>query len=270
MAQTWFEVVDLEPGVRAIGESLHDENVACFLIEGAERAVLVDAGTGIGDLRALVDLLTALPVTLLVSHGHWDHIGSAAQFADGEILVHRLEADRLREGVDNERMRRFIAPEFMLGPAPEGVDLERLTIPGVEPTGFVADGDVIDLGGRMLEIIEAPGHSPGLLALLDRRSGALFTTDAIYGGSLYAHLAGVDFPAYVESAARLGALQAVTRNVYPSHNARRLEPEILGCVDRAFREVAHGRVADVVEGNVARHRFDGFSILRPTGTGGTQ
>lgn len=266
MAHPWFTATDLEPGVRAIGESLHDENVASFLVEGDRRALLIDTGTGIADLREVVAGLTALPVTLLISHGHWDHIGSAARFAGEEILVHPLEADRLRAGVPNDRMRRYVAPETMLGPAPEAFDPERLEIAGVEATGVVSDGDVIDLGGRSLEVIHVPGHSPGLLALLDRASGALFTTDAIYGGSLYAHLPGVDFPAYVASVARLGALEPLVRNVYPSHNSRRLEPAILGRVDRAFREVAGGREPDLVEKGAARHIFDGFAILRPAET----
>ena len=267
MEREWFEVVELEPGVHAIGESLHDENVACFLVEGRDRAALIDAGTGIGDLRGLVEELTSLPLTLVISHSHWDHVGSVSRFSGwAEVLVHPLEASRLRAGVPNERMRSYVGGDHLRGAPPAGLDLDRIEITGVDPDGYLDDGSIVDLGGRTLEVLHVPGHSPGLLALLDRDSGALFTTDAVYGGSLYAHLPGVDFPGYVETARRLGALEPEIRNVYPSHNERRLEPAILGRVDRAFREVADGRRPDAIEGEVARHRFDGFSILRPAGT----
>ena len=264
LAQGWFHVRELEPGVHAIEEPLHAENVASFLIQGEDRALLVDAGTGVGDFAAVVAGLTNLPVTLLVSHSHWDHVGCADQFAlDCPVLVHPLEAERLRAGVSNERMREFFAPDQLHGPLPEGTDLESLVISGVEPTGMIEDGDQIDLGGRLLQIVHVPGHSPGLLALLDRESGMLITTDAIYGGALYAHLPGVDFPAYQKSAARLGALEPMIRNVYASHNDRRLDPSILGRVVRAFADIADGREPDAIESDVARHEFDGFSVLRP-------
>jgi glyoxylase-like metal-dependent hydrolase (beta-lactamase superfamily II) len=266
LAGAWFRIRDLEPGVRAIEEPLHDEQVASFLIEGRERALLIDAGGGIGDLLAVVRSLTALPVTLLLSHSHWDHVGSAWQFAGiSDILVHPLESERLRAGVDHAQMREYCALERMRGPFPPGVDAGSLVIAGVEPTAVIGDGDRIDLGGRVLEVIHVPGHSPGLLALLDRTSGALFTTDAVYGGALYAHLPGVDLGAYLETTRRLAELEPDVRNVYPSHNERRLDPEILGRVDRAFREVTAGRPPDERAGGVDRHLFDGFSILLPAG-----
>jgi len=212
LVQGWFRVSEPEPGVFAIDEPLHDERVCSHLILGEDRALLVDTGMGMADLRAVVRSLTDLPVTVLISHAHFDHVGSTADFAgESDILVHPLEADRLRRGVDNGYLRRFLTPDHLLGPLPAGIDPETFAIPGAEPTGAVEDGDVIDLGGRRLEVLHCPGHSPGLLALLDRDSGLLFTTDVIYGGRLYAHLPGVDLPAYRETVGRLAALVPVVR-----------------------------------------------------------
>jgi glyoxylase-like metal-dependent hydrolase (beta-lactamase superfamily II) len=267
LVQGWFRVSEPEPGVFAIEEPLHDERVASYLIVGDERALLVDAGMGVGDLRAVVASLTDRSVTLLVSHAHFDHVGGAWRFAaDGPVLVHPLEADRLRAGTDNAKLRRFMTPEHLLGPLPSGYDLETAAIPGVEPTGFVADGDRIDLGGRVLEVIHAPGHEVGLLALRDRANRLLFSTDVVYAGAIYAHMPGSDLDAYRATMTRLAALAPEIDRIYPAHNERPLAADVLPRIAAALDAAAAGRDADAVDGAAAVHRFDGFSVLVRAGS----
>ena len=120
-----------EAGVFIIEEPLHDERVKSYLIMGEQRAVLLDAGMGIGDLAALVASLTTLPVTLVLSHAHWDHVGSCHAFVgQSDILVHPDQAERLAAGVSPERMRRYVT-QGLLGALPSGFDLERAAIPPV-------------------------------------------------------------------------------------------------------------------------------------------
>ncbi|MCC6313063.1 MAG: MBL fold metallo-hydrolase, partial [Thermomicrobiales bacterium] len=267
--QGWFRVSEPEPGVFAIEEPLHAERVASFLIVGTQRALLVDAGMGVGDLPALIATLTDRPVTLLVSHAHFDHVGSAHRFAGrAPILVHPLEADRLRAGMEAAQIAQFFEPKQLSGRLPEGFSTEGFAIPGVEPTGFAVDGDAIDLGGRAIEIIEAPGHAPGLLALLDRSSGALFTTDAYYDGPLYAHLPGADLVAYRATMRRLAARAPEVSYLDPSHNERPLPPARLEAAAAAFDELAAGRAPDAMEDGAACYEYGDFSILTSVGDGG--
>jgi glyoxylase-like metal-dependent hydrolase (beta-lactamase superfamily II) len=74
--------------------------VNLYLIEGHDRAALIDTGMGIGDLAGACRKLTDKPLWALASHSHWDHVGGLHSFADRRI--HSLEADRLREGYDVE------------------------------------------------------------------------------------------------------------------------------------------------------------------------
>nr|MDP9472148.1 MBL fold metallo-hydrolase [Chloroflexota bacterium] len=109
LVQGWFAVSAPEEGVFTIEEPLHEEQVKSYLVVGSERAILIDTGMGVGDIRTLVADLTDRPVTVVNSHVHWDHIGGNGLFA--EILIHPTEADVLRRGVPNERLRPNFTPD---------------------------------------------------------------------------------------------------------------------------------------------------------------
>src|SRR5512136_2659357 len=81
-ASSWFEIFRVSPGTFALLESRHYEEVISYLIVGETRAVLLDTGMGIGNIRAEVERLTALPVVVVNSHSHYDHIGDNHRFAE--------------------------------------------------------------------------------------------------------------------------------------------------------------------------------------------
>lgn len=254
--QPWFTVRAAEPGIFIIEEPHHEERVKSYLIEGRERAMLLDTGMGVGDLRRLVAGLTSLPVFVVNSHAHWDHIGGDRQFA--EVWIHAAEASALERGVPNERLRRAFAPEHLTGPLPAGVDPRTMTFPPVKPTGLVSDGQRFDLGGRVLEALHCPGHSPGGIALWDRANGALFSTDVAYGGALYVY-DPAELPIYEASLARLAALPDL-RAVYPAHNASPIDPAMLPRMRDGVAAIIGGRQPTGRDGDMARYDFDGFAV----------
>lgn len=263
LVQGWFRVAEVEPGVFVIEEQLHDEQVKSYLIVGSERAVMLDAGTGAGDLPAVVAGLTRLPLALVISHAHWDHVGQAHAFAAAgvPVLVHDEQAAALAAGVGNERVRTFFAPERLTGPLPVGFDLQSATIQPVEGAGRLGEGSVLDLGGRRLEVVLAPGHAPGLLTLLDRDGGLLFSTDAAYSGALYAQMKDSDLAAYRTALVRLAALAPGLRAVYPAHGPAPINPMLLVAMRDGVAAVADGRTPEEVADGVAAHRFAGFTVL---------
>src|SRR6185312_17253583 len=165
----WFEVRPMSDGVIGIGEPGHDEDVKSYLVIGRDLALLFDTGMGIGNIRAVVDGLTQKPVLLVNSHSHWDHVGDDWRF--DRIWVHEAEADALRAGVGNARIRRALAPERLHRPLPEGIDPQSIAIPGVEPERTLSGGERIDLGDREFVVVNTPGHSPGGITLVDERAG---------------------------------------------------------------------------------------------------
>lgn len=257
--QDWFEIEALEPDLWAITEPFHDECVRSHLVIGASHALLIDAGMGVGDLRAVVDELTNLPVTLVNSHAHWDHIGANHQF--GEIAIHQAEAKELAKGYPNARLRSKFAPEHLSGPLPPGFDIETVSIPPSAPSITLSGGERFDLGGRELEVINAPGHSPGGIVLLDRGTGVLFSTDVAYAGALYAFGPDANFADYRRTLAALAALAPSLNAVFPSHNAARIEPAMLVALRDGIGAIAAGRQPDTVRDGVNVHQFQGFSIL---------
>ncbi|HEV2066247.1 MAG TPA: MBL fold metallo-hydrolase, partial [Thermomicrobiales bacterium] len=220
----WFAITEPELGVFVIEEPFHDERVKSCLIVGEARAILLDTGMGVADIREVVDRLTDLPILVVNSHAHWDHIGDNHRFE--EIWIHEAESDALQSGVGNAVLRRWFQPVHLTGPLPDGVSADTINIPPSTPTGTVRDGQVIDTGARLLEVWHCPGHSPGGIVLVDHASGALFSTDVAYAGALYVYGAA-DLPVYQRSLHRLAALAPDLKAVYPSHGESPISPRML-------------------------------------------
>lgn len=261
----WFSVQRLEPGVTMIGEPRHAEDVKSYLVEGTERAALLDTGIGVGDIAALVAELTDLPVTVVTTHAHWDHVGGHRLFDD--VRAPALSHVRLAAGWSDERMARALADDQLRGPLPDGFDRDHAAIPPVGGLGTVRGGDRIDLGGRTLEVIAAPGHCPDLIVLLDRANGILFGTDAVYADALYAQSDESDIPAYRRTLDELVDLIPALRVVYASHGAGPFDPLLIQVMHDAMDAVVAGRVADRTAAGVDRHEFGPFSILVPARVG---
>lgn len=138
----------------------HDEATG-YLITGAERALVIDTMNGYEDVHAVVRTLTDLPVMVINTHGHGDHVYGNIYFDTAYIHP----ADR------KVAESAFAEPEFRAALA--GTNLR--------PAEFrsVQEGDEIDLGGIRLEVFDTPGHTPGSIVLLDRKDRILFTGDTI-------------------------------------------------------------------------------------------
>ncbi|MEI3580641.1 MAG: MBL fold metallo-hydrolase [Acutalibacteraceae bacterium] len=80
VTEDWFEVYRIQPDLYAIYEPGHFQEVISYLITGSEKALLVDTGLGMGNIRKVVEELTSLPVIVMNTHTHFDHIGGNALF----------------------------------------------------------------------------------------------------------------------------------------------------------------------------------------------
>lgn len=256
----WFEVYQVRPGVLAIYEPGQFEEVVSYLISGEERALLFDTGLGIGDIRSVVNTLTDLPVVVLNSHSHYDHIGGNHQFEFIYGPDHPYTRSRM-QGLDHEQVKEAVAPGWIWKPLPAGFDPATFANPGYEIDEFVTEGSVIDLGGRRLEVLLTPGHAPDLLRLLDREQRLLFTGDTFYPAPLYTHIAGSSFTDYRASAYRLAAMAPLVTHLLPGHNQGLLGSEYLVRMADAFDAVAAGE-GDYVETDGNRQfSFENFSII---------
>lgn len=254
----WYDVTHYEDDVVAIAEPGHIEDVKAYLVLGSERSVLVDSCVGFENIRAVVEHYTKGPLTLVNTHGHLDHIGNNWRFE--ERLVHPADADRLRAGLSNEQLGRFLKPEAFSRTPPPGFDPETFFTPGAEPTGFVNDGDMLDLGSRRLRVMHTPGHTPGCISLVDDANGVLLSGDTIHTGAMFAHYEGGSAHEYRDSVHRLDELVPILTSVYPGHSHYPISPGVVSDVAIAFEEIWNGREPDARENGVLRFQFDPFTL----------
>jgi len=258
---SWFEVYQLPNDTFAIYEPYQFQEAISYLVLGSERAALVDSGNGIGNIRAVVDELTDLPVTVLLTHEHPDHFGGAHAFDDVALFDDPRALERVAAGVANDRARRSVTGEQVWQPLPQGVDPETFSVPGIEPKTLLDNGELIDLGGRSLEVIHTPGHSPGSVCYLDRDNRLLFTGDHFYPGPLYAFGATVDINAYIASNDNLAARVGDYDYVLSGHNEPWIESAVIPRVSKAFRTILDGGGEYSEDSDRRRYRFDGFDII---------
>lgn len=269
MVGNWFEVVHFPHGVTMIAEPHHREDVKSYLVEGDRDVAVLDTGMGVGDFAGLVRELSDKDPIVLHSHAHFDHIGASSRFA--RILVHTSEADDLRAGYPAEQFAPWLREPWLPDPSylPEGFVVDGASIAPAAPTGALAQGDAIDLGGRVLEVFHTPGHSPGGITLLDRANRLLFPGDAIYDGPMFAWRPYSDPRAYRVSLRLIAELADLVDVIYPSHNTSPLMPGDAKAMHWAYEEVWRGeKQPDRQEGDKDVFEFEGFSFwLRPNAYG---
>lgn len=150
-----------------------------YVLEGTERAVLLDAGNGFSGLKETVKSLTDKPVSVVLTHGHFDHTGCAAEF--DTCYLHREDEKVLKEGFDKalrpSKMDYF--SRIFETPLAEGERNYLINARLPEKLEYLQDGDILDLGGRSLEVIETPAHTGGSICLLDKKNGYLFSGDTV-------------------------------------------------------------------------------------------
>lgn len=259
----WFEVYRLPGGVYALWEPRQSERVFSYLIVGEKQALLFDSGFGIGHIEEVVHKLTALPVMVLNSHTHYDHVGG--NYAFSKVLG--IDSDYTRNsarGFPNSKMAASLAPGQFCPPLPEGVTQENFVTRPFRVTQTVSDGEIIDLGGRKLEVIATPGHTPDAVCLLDRAHRELFTGDTFYPGSLWLFVPETDLDAYQRSVERIAKLTGVVDVLRPAHNLPEADPKLLERVSPALTEIRSGKITTFTVRSGRRvYQFDGFSITLP-------
>lgn len=217
----WFTIDEVDADTYIISEYKHPEETHCYLICGTERSLLIDTGLGVGNIAEIVERFTDKLVIAAATHIHWDHIGGLQYFS--EFYAHFAELDWLngRYPLPVEAVRKMLAE----GDLPNEFDLENYSIFQGVPSRILNDGDAIELGGRTVEVIHTPGHSPGHMCFWEPRKGYLLSGDLIYKGTLYANYPSTDPVEYLKSVKRLAGLPV--KRLFPAHYSLDAAPELI-------------------------------------------
>jgi glyoxylase-like metal-dependent hydrolase (beta-lactamase superfamily II) len=256
----WFEVYKVVPGVFAIYEPHQAEETIGYLIVGTKQALLFDTGMGIANIRNVVSRLTSRPIVVLNSHTHNDHVGDNWRFPfvyGMDTAFTRANAKGSREDAQAE-----IAPDQICGELPKGFNPKTYATKPWHISLFVHDGFKINLGGRTLEILSTPGHTPDAISLIDRENGFLFTGDTYYPAPIWLYRPETDLDAYVASVKRLAALAPQIKIVLGAHNIPVAQPDVLPRLVDAIQAVRSGKGEVKPEGaGKAMHTLGDFKFL---------
>jgi glyoxylase-like metal-dependent hydrolase (beta-lactamase superfamily II) len=235
--------------------------VISYLILGDKKAVLFDTGMGISDIQKTVQGLTALPVMVVNSHTHNDHVGDNWRFQEINVLAGGGKFSRENAKGSSADSQAELAPGALCGQLPAGFDAKAYATKPFHISHWLHDGEKIDLGGRVVTVIATPGHTPDAVSLLDGGNGLLFTGDTYYPGPIYLYRPETDLDAYVASMEKLVALAPLVKLLLPSHNVPVADPAELARVLDGIKQVRAGKVKPVPYDGKWQYKFEGFSFL---------
>jgi hydroxyacylglutathione hydrolase len=240
----YFVIETIDEGTFAIGEPRYYQGNYSYLLLGKERAILFDAGSGTRDIVPVVRSLTTLPVTVVPSHLHFDHVGALGHFERTALLDDSGLRSRVRDG--RLTLRRY---EFL------GF-LEGLKSPTFRIDDWWAAGSRVDLGGREVRVMATPGHTPTSISLYEERRRQLFVGDFIYPAELYAFLPGASRSTYLETTRRLLEQLDPRTRIFAAHmpeppapvRAPELNISDLQALEQALRGIRAGSLKPVPAG----------------------
>lgn len=240
VSDPWFEVYRPAPGVFAIYEPHQAEETIGYLIVGQKRALLFDTGMGINDIKKVTAELTKVPIIVLNSHTHDDHVGGNWEFD----TVYGMDTDFTRNNAKGSRedAQAEVTPDQICGSLPKGFDPKTYVTRPWKITAYMNDGERFDLGGRTIEVIATPGHTPDAISLIDGANGLLFTGDTYYPAPIWLFRPETDLDAYAASIRRLAALAPQVNLVLGAHNIPVASPAVLAQLVTAFEVVRAGKV----------------------------
>ncbi|MBE0634053.1 MBL fold metallo-hydrolase [Candidatus Bathyarchaeota archaeon] len=255
----WFEVYKLTDTVYAIYEDGHFEEVISYLVLGNEKAALIDTANGIGDIKSLVEKITDLPVMVVNTHTHVDHVGGNHQFKMIAAPDTEFSKEQAKNGRTKAQMGHYLDGDMVWKPFPEYFDAETWMIRPFKVTRWLKDGDKIDLGGIVLDVIFTPGHSPDSICLLDRENKIFWTGDSFYPAPIYVYSPTTNLDQFIESFAKMVKYMPQYEWVMPSHNEPKIEKHLIKECYEAAKKIKAGTAGEYTEGvasGIKVHRYD--------------
>lgn len=230
----WFTVEEIDSQTFAISEYRHWEETHCYLLCGQKSAILIDTGLGVSNIRKIVDSLTELPIMAVTTHVHWDHIGGHKYF--DQIAVHEAEKDWLSGQfplslhVVKKNLTRLPCA------FPAEFDIDAYHVFQGEPSMILHDGDRLDLGGRKIQVIHTPGHSPGHCCFYEPDRKYLYSGDLIYKGCLDAFYPTTNPQFFYQSVKRVQQYEIA--KILPGHHDMDIAVSLIDEIAAGFARLA--------------------------------
>lgn len=194
--------------------------VACYLIEGTNKACLIDTCNGVGDLGAFVKSITNLPLTVILSHGHADHIGGAGFFS--HVYMNYADIPVLR--VHKERAFRKDTIKMV-----HSIELEEDTFNEVNEGRIIdiSSDTILELGGVAVDLLSVPGHTLGSMCALVEEDRTLIVGDTCDDNILLFDSASLCVSSYMKSLEKISRRGSSFDFVIGNHGSFEFDKSII-------------------------------------------
>jgi len=211
--------------------------VACYLVTGEEKACLLDTCTGAGNLKEFVESVTDLPLTVVVSHGHMDHLGGAGRFE--KVYMKKADMPIFEKHKSKEFRAEFFSDHLKMSLVPE----DFYQVPE-EVFEDLPENTVLDLGGVTVELLSFPGHTPGMVCPLIPEDRTFIIGDACDDNVLLFDPFSSSVRVYMDNLQKLKDLNEQYDRVYGNHGVfafpKELIDNVLECCEKILcHEDAH-------------------------------
>lgn len=259
----YYTVRQIDEHTWHIEDYFHDY---MYLVEGSKKAAVIDTGMGFKGLRAVAESLTDKPLIALNTHGHLDHVGANAEF--DEVYINLKDEALMREH-GSESYRKKDIPAFI---AEVGADLkeeaveELICLSSDYPVKPLSDGQSVDLGGRVLKVIEVPGHTRGSVVFLDEASKMLFSGDMMCTmGVMLSFDCSTTVSEFIESIKKMKKeTDGKVAGIYPGHHVLPITVEYydkyIECAQRLLRDSTGAVTEHGTFGTFYRFWFEDISL----------
>lgn len=188
--------------------------VRSFLVIGNDKALLIDTGLGRDDLRSVVEEITDLPIEVIYTHSDGDHVGGAEQF--NKSYMHSIEIEHYK--------KRFEKAQTMIE---------------------LNEKDFVSCGEYSFEVIHIPGHTPGSIALFERKHRFIIGGDSLQVGPIFMFGNGRNIDDYLKSLEKVYKLVNDVDVIYASHNTLEFDPQNISVLIEAIRSIKDNKIEGI-------------------------
>jgi glyoxylase-like metal-dependent hydrolase (beta-lactamase superfamily II) len=220
----WFHVIRLDESTYAISEPKYWLKNVSYLLIGTRSALLFDTGPGVHSIRPVVNGLAHVPVLVLPSHLHFDHVGRIQEFPRIALISTPALRRQVIDGMLKESPQQYLLPtkhEFRV-------------------SRWLSSGDTLDLGGRRITVLATPGHTPDSVSLVDADHRRIFTGDLLNRDGTLAAAPGSDIGELAVSLSAVMKFAPPGSVAHEAHSERPISAKELSWVSEHIREIAAG------------------------------